>query len=251
MIQVKDQKSLIMLLRNISYIQRIFSYGLVCIIQIILLQLCTGRLTAQVAESMITEVIEGNVYVFKDFDARNKIKNFEIYKVGKILQEGNIYILPIAIYSYDENGRLQDSTHTSYKCERDGQQMLMTILFHAGKNSGSRINIIQTNTTQLYPRQINKTTQLNDFSYKLKIEGGFAGTMGASRDIIFYEREAKPLLSSKYSINGKMTSKTYVLGFKVSTVQYNYTETVEMATGIIFQKFIKPDGDYFTIELKE
>ena len=54
-----------------------------------------------------------------------------------------------------------------------------------------------------------------------------------------------------YVVSGKMTLKAYVLGIKISTIEYNYFEDIKNGTGIVRQKFTEDNGNYFTIEIKK
>ena len=48
-----------------------------------------------------------------------------------------------------------------------------------------------------------------------------------------------------------MTLKAYVLGIKISNVEYQYFEEIVEKVGIVRQKFTERNGNYFTIELKK
>lgn len=218
------------------------------IFQLLLLAFYPLTSKSQGHEGMIINANESSNYILKDFDAENRLDKYQVYIVGKNLQEGSKFNLPVSIYYYNQNGQLLDSTHTFYKCEREEQKMFMTFLFHAGKNSGSKVSITQTDTSSFFPYPVNRNASLPDVSLELDIEGGFGGFVNATGKMIFYDREAKPLEGPQYSVSGKLSFKSYVFGLKISTNQYIFSEKLNLSNDIIFQKFVEAKGNYFTIE---
>ena len=46
-----------------------------------------------------------------------------------------------------------------------------------------------------------------------------------------------------------MTLAAYIMGVRVSTIEYRYFEDLDQEAGIVYQKFTEENGNYFTIRI--
>lgn len=210
-----------------------------------------GYASAQDPEEMLIANIAGNSYVMRNFDKAHQEKDRQRIKAGELRTKGERLELPIIIYSYDANGRVQDSSSTVYSCSPGQKQMLAVVLPFALKRPKSTIKITDVNAPDLYPDQWNGITPLPDRTLKLDIEGGWAGFFGARSEVVYADRLLTPTGSSTYTISGTLTISSYAWGINVSTIIFKTSESVERKVGLVHLEFRKANGEHSTIELEQ
>ena len=92
---------------------------------------------------------------------------------------------------------------------------------------------------------------MEDYTFRLNFEGGAAGFFGTESSVSFTDRKVSQPKEGVFRISGKMTMKAYVIGIKISTIKYDYSEEFEKEAGIAWQKFTEDNGNYFTVEIEK
>ncbi len=211
---------------------------------------CPTTSTAQGSTEMLIGMIAGNNYTINTTDRRGKEDGWEVVKVGTTRTRAERLELPMDIFSYNEKGRLQDSTRTIYTCTPGERQMVLVLLPFATQRPKSTIRITDVNAPDLYPQKWNGTMALPDRTMSLDIEGGVAGFFGANSKVVYTGRVLTPTGPSSYRITGTLTVSTYAWGINVSNITFRITEVIDLKVGVVRQDLHRTNGAHTTVKLQ-
>ena len=202
-------------------------------------------------EGMLISHIDGNRYIRKDFDKSGKLKSYQAIEVGSLNKIDDKIEAKLTVITYDVNGNMKGASQTVISCDPEAKEVMMGIFPFAGGAVNKSLKVELPEGRDLYPDGWRKETDLGDFNFKLSFEGGAAGFFGTESRVAFTDRKVTEPGEGIFRVSGKMTFKAYVLGIKISTIEYNYFEDIKNGPGIIRQKFTESNGNYFTIEIKK
>lgn len=205
---------------------------------------------AQSGEDMLIYQIDGNRYFRKNFDANGKLKSYQTLDVGKLNVQPKKIEAKLTVNTFDEKGGLKGASQTIISCDPEAGEVMMGIFPFAGDGSNKSLKIISPSNKRLYPPRWRKEAVLEDFTYQLKIKGGAAGFFGTESQVSFSNRKVRQLEIDLFRISGKMTMTAYILGIKISTLDYNFFEEIKTGKGIVRQRFEEENGDFFTVEIQ-
>lgn len=206
---------------------------------------------AQQAEMLLFE-IAGNRYERQNFDKTGKLKSMQVLNVGSIIKEKDNYRLPVEIISYDNNGKIKDTTRTIYTCNPDEKRIFVNIFPYSDYGSGGEIKVKAEDSNSFYPVDPDTGWGMNPIHFEMRINEGFLGFLGGKSKIKMYNRHIvanDTLAADQYEMNSKVELGVYVMGIKVSGLEYQVSEIVDKKRGLIYQKFRAGDGSYFVIKM--
>lgn len=206
---------------------------------------------AQNEDRMLIYQIDGNQYIRNNYDKNDKLKSYQSIEVGKLNAKKEILETKLTVVTYDKKGNMKGASQTTISCNPKVGEVMMGIFPFAGGASNKSLKIEVSKGKVLYPRSWTDEKILEDFLFALKFKGGAAGFFGTKSEVLFSNRKINKIEKGKFRITGKMTLKAYVLGIKISNVEYQYFEEIVEKVGIVRQKFTERNGNYFTIELKK
>ena len=202
-------------------------------------------------EGMLISQIDGNRYVRKNFDESGKLRSYQSIEVGNLSTSVEKNEAKLTVITYDENDNMKGASQTVINCDPAASEVMMGIFPFAGGATNKSLKVELPKGGKLYPDGWRDRNALGNFTFRLEFEGGAAGFFGTQSQVSFTNRKVTQPEKSLFRISGKMALKAYVLGIKISTVEYNYFEEIENETGIVYQKFTEDNGNYFTIEIKK
>lgn len=205
---------------------------------------------SQSEDGMLISQIEGNQYYRKNYDKNDELKSYQSIEVGSLKTDSKKLETKLTVNTYDKNGNLKGASQTVISCNPEAGEVLMGIFPFAGGASNKSLKIESPKNKALYPERWRNKNALEDFLFALKFKGGAAGFFGTKSQVLFSNRKVKRVGEGIFQIKGKLTLKAYILGVKISNVEYQYSEDIKEKKGIIRQRFTEKNGDYFTIELK-
>jgi len=206
---------------------------------------------AQDDEGMLIFQIDGNRYYQKNYDGNNKLKSYQSIEVGSLKTSAEKVEAKLTVITYDANDNMKGASQTVITCDPKASEVMMGIFPFAGGATNKSLRIELPKNGKLYPLDWKKKAALEDYTFQLNFEGGAAGFFGTKSSVSFTGRKVSQPSDGIFRIAGKMTLKAYVLGIKISTVKYDYSEDFEKGTGIVRQKFTEDNGNYFTVEIKK
>lgn len=231
--------------------QNAFFKIVITILTIMVFQLVTiNSLFAQDDEGMVIFQVDGNRYMRKNFDKSGKLKNYQTIEVGKIKKEVKKLETKMTVITYEPDGTLKDASQSNLVCTPETKQVLMGIFPFAGGKSKQSLVVKMDDGAIMYPTNWRQFSELKDFNFSLNFSGGAAGFFGTKSNVSITNRKVMKL-KNIFGVSGKLSMKAYVLGIRVSKIEYDYYEEIDLEKGIISQKYIEKNGDYFTIEILE
>ncbi|MCB9326427.1 MAG: hypothetical protein H6571_22000 [Lewinellaceae bacterium] len=208
----------------------------------------TNPLLGQVDDGMLIFQVDGNRYKRSNFNKQAKLINYQIIEVGKVKKEGEKIETKMTVITYEPDGTLRDASQTNLVCSPESKQVLMGVFPFAGKKSKRSLVVDMEDGAIMYPSGWRQLSKLNDFNFSLNFKDGVVGFFGTKSNISITNRKVMPLENS-FRVSGEMSIRAYVIGIKVTSIEYKYFEEIDMEKGIIKQKFTDKIGDYFTIEI--
>ena len=210
-----------------------------------------GETSAQGIEEMLLYQIEGNQYLRKNFDAQGHMKNYQTIDVGELKFSTGIIESKMTVVNYDRKGNLLSASQTTIRCNPEEREVLMGVFPFAGAKSDKALKIELKKGASLYPNDWFNKNSLPDFNFKLQVEGGVAGFLGTESQTAITQRKVMLQPNGLYKVSGKMTLNAYLAGINISTTVYDFFEYIDLLKGIVWQKFVNSNGEYFTIELNK
>src|SRR5699024_4234565 len=86
-----------------------------------------------------------------NYNKEGELESSQKLMVGSIEEKPDIYRLPVELYSYNIEGKLQDSTKTIYTCRPDEQKVLLNVFSFTDYAEGSEIKVDLVDTNAIYP----------------------------------------------------------------------------------------------------
>ncbi|MCB0517369.1 MAG: hypothetical protein H6577_26665 [Lewinellaceae bacterium] len=206
---------------------------------------------AQNEEGMLIYQIDGNRYYRKNYDENNKLISYQSIEVGSLKTSAEKVEAKLTVITYDANDNMKGASQTVITCDPKASEVMMGIFPFAGGATNKSLKIELPKDGTLYPKGWREKAALEDYTFQLNFEGGAAGFFGTESSVSFSGRKVSQPREGVFRIAGKMTLKAYVLGIKISTIKYDYSEDFEKNTGIVRQKFTEGNGNYFTVEIKK
>jgi hypothetical protein len=210
-------------------------------------------LRAQQSREMLLFEIDGNQYKKCNYNDKDELQSYEKLIVGSIEEQSDLYRLPVELFSYNDEGELQDSTKTIYTCRPEEQKVLLNVFPFTDYGKGSEIKVNLLDTKAFYPTAPEPGWEMEPIEFALNIDKGLVGFLGGKSKITIKDRRVvsnDTLRAGQYQINSEVDISVYVLGIKMKGFGYHVIEIVEKGRGIIWQKFnSKDDGSYFVIRL--
>lgn len=139
-----------------------------------------GQAIAQQKRMLLFE-INNNRYVKYDFDKQGKLSSFQKLKMGSLKKKPGIYKLPVKIYSYLNNGKLEDSTQTAYICKPEEKEILINILPFANINKSNELRVDLLGPNAFYPVDPKPGWKMKELKFEMKITKGFIGFLGGEK----------------------------------------------------------------------
>ena len=206
---------------------------------------------AQNEEGMLIFQIDGNRYYRKNYDGNNKLTSYQSIEVGSLKTSAEKVEAKLTVITYDANNNMKGASQTVITCDPAASEVMMGIFPFAGGATNKSLKIELPKSGKLYPLEWRKKAALEDYTFQLNFEGGAAGFFGTESSVSFTGRRVSQPSEGIFRIAGKMTLKAYVLGIKISTIKYDYSEDFEKDVGIVRQKFTEGNGNYFTVEIRK
>lgn len=205
---------------------------------------------SQNGDGMLIYKIDGNQYFRKNYDKNDELKSYQSIEVGSLTTSSEKLETKLTVITYDKNGNMKGASQTVISCNPDIGEVMMGIFPFAGGATNKSLKIEASKNNSLYPKSWRNKNALDDFLFALKFKGGAAGFFGTKSQVLFSNRNVNRLEENIFRITGRLTLKAYILGIKISNVEYEYFEDIKETKGIIRQRFTEKNGNYFTIELK-
>jgi len=203
---------------------------------------------AQGDEGMLIFQVDGNQYNRKNFDSTNKLKSYQTIAVGKVNKaDGKIETI-MTVITYKPDGTQKNADQTNLVCTPDSRQVLMGIFPFGGGKSNQTLIVKMKSGGILYPSDWRNHSELKDFKFSMNILGGAAGFFGTRSEVSISNRKVMHLTNS-FGVSGQLSMKAYVLGIRVSNIQYDFYEEIDEVEGIVYQKYTDSNGSYFTTEI--
>lgn len=218
---------------------------------IMLTQLSSKQLAAQVNKQMFMFQVDGNNYTKKSYNNKNELISSQIFKVGEIKNEEGLRTMKLKVYSYDKNNKLKDSAEIKYTCKPSVGEIFMNVIPFAEYSVNKIVKIELGSNDTFYPTTWQIGKEMDDISFSLSLEGGVLGTFGSSSKNRIYDRKitAYDTLKNTYTITSNIEIKTYMFGLRMDTIEYTLEETIHPQKGIVKQYFKESTGEYFIIKL--
>ena len=207
-----------------------------------------NSLSAQDDEGMLIYQLDGNRYMRKNFDKSGKLESYQTIEVGKIKIEAERIESKMTVTTYKPDGTLKDAEQSNIVCTPEDKQVLMGIFPFAGGKSKKSLVVKMDDGSIMYPTNWRQLTELKDFNFSLNFSGGAAGFFGTKGNVSITNRKVMKL-KNIFGVSGKLSMKAFVLGIRVSNIEYIYYEEIDEEEGIVFQKFTEKNGNYFTTEV--
>lgn len=207
-----------------------------------------NSLSAQDEEGMLIFQLDGNRYMRKNFDKNGKLKNYQTIEVGKIKTEAGKIETKMTVITYEPDGTLKDASQSNLVCTPETKQVLMGIFPFAGGKSKKSLVVKMDDGAILYPANWRQLSELKDFNFSLNFSGGAVGFFGTKSNVSISNRKVMKL-KNIFGVSGKLSMKAYALGIRVSNIEYDFYEEIDVEKGIVSQKYTEKDGDYFTTEI--
>jgi len=202
---------------------------------------------SQTQKGMLMYQIENKQFKKTSFDKNNKVINYQYIKVGKIIQNKGIFSLEIKVKSFNENGTLKKEETSKYNCKTKEGNIFMGVFPFINKPSKKfDIDVLGGNT--LYPTNLMKLKFLDDYRLRVNYKTGLLG-ISAKINMNYINRKVKKINDSIFVITGEIETNVFLAGVNVSNTNYKSEEKLEISKGIVYQKFAKDTGAYFTIQL--
>tara|TARA_R110001583_G_scaffold54108_2_gene166162 strand:- start:2695 stop:3387 length:693 start_codon:yes stop_codon:yes gene_type:complete len=206
-------------------------------------------LLAQENTGMLMFQIEGKQFEKNNYDKNGFITDSQVLNVGKIKKDTKGYSLKINTKIFNEKGTLKSEKSFNYLCDKSQNGAVFMGVFPFVNTKSGNINIEVLSNNFLYPNSLENEDKVNDFSLLVNYKTGFLG-VNTKTFLNITNRKITKLINGRYELNGNIEIKTFVGKLNVLTLNYISNEIIEIANGIIFQKYTEKDGSYFTIELK-
>ena len=205
---------------------------------------------SQSDEGMLIFQIDGNRYFRKNFDGNDKLISYQSIEVGSLKKDDQKIEAKLTVVTYDADDNMKGASQTVITCDPEASEVMMGIFPFAGGATNKSLKIELPKSGALYPAGWREKEVLGDYTFQMKFEGGAALFFGTESSVEFSDRKVSQQGNGVFRISGKMTLKAYVLGIRISTINYDYSEDFEKETGIVRQKFLEGNGNYFTVEIK-
>lgn len=200
-------------------------------------------------EGMLIFQIDGNRYYRKNYDGNDKLISYQAIEVGSIKASAERVEAKLTVVTYDTNDNMKDASQTVITCDPATSEIIMGIFPFAGGAANTSVEIEPEGNSQIYPEDWREQNTLRDFVFNLDFKGGAAGFFGTSSKVSFTERSVNKSSENTYRVSGNMTLAAYIMGVRVSTIEYRYFEDLDQEAGIVYQKFTEKNGNYFTIRI--
>jgi len=214
---------------------------------ILFLLLFQFKAYSQVQKGMLMYQIENKQFKKTAFDKKGKIINYQYIKVGDLIEKNDVFTLEIKVKIYNRNGNLQKEETSIYSCKTKDSNIFMGVLPFIDKPSKKiNINVLSKNT--LYSPNLATTKSIPDFKLAATYKTGLLGVI-VKVDMDYKDRHINKIRDNTFIISGILAVKINAAGIDVSNTIYKTEEKIETSKGIVFQKFTKNNGAYFTIKL--
>ncbi len=205
--------------------------------------------SAQIDKSMLIYQIAGNNYERKNYDKDGNLKSYQTINVGEITKNEDDIIAKLTVNTFDDKNILKGASQTTIICNPISQELIMGVFPFAGGASNKSLKLEMSKSNRLYPIEEISSNTLNDIEFQLKFKGGAAGFFGTRSKISLKERSINKSKNGIISITGKMMVQVFIIGIKIKTIKYEYTEDLISGVGIVKQFVAEDNGTYFTTEL--
>jgi hypothetical protein len=203
---------------------------------------------AQSNTGMLLSQIDGNRYLRKNYDKNAKLKSYQTIEVGSLEVGLEKIEAKLTVITYDSDDNLKAAAQTIVSCSPTEGQVIMGIFPFAGGPANKSLNVEMPKSKKLYPAGWKEKDSLEDFKFQLKFQKGAAGFLGTESQVSFVGRKVRPISDNLFRISGKMLVEAYILGIRLSSFKYDYSEEIADGIGIVREKFTESNGNYFTIE---
>ncbi len=206
---------------------------------------------SQSDEGMLISQIDSNRYYRKNFDGNDKLISYQSIEVGSLKKDDQKIEAKLTVVTYDADDNMKGASQTVITCDPEASEVMMGIFPFAGGATNKSLKIELPKSGALYPAGWREKEVLGDYTFQMKFEGGAAGFFGTESSVEFSDRKVSQQGNGVFRISGEMTLKAYVLGIRISTINYDYSEDFEKEAGIVWQKFTEGNGNYFTVEIRK
>ena len=240
------------LMNNLVRFLDLSGYPFICSIQISIISfilLLPVHGSTQDAQLPIYQIDESR-YEMRNYDEDGKLQFYQIFNTGSVSENDNMYHLPIEMYSYDEEGELQDSTKAIYYSHPGDTVLVFFVHPFNDYSEGTEIKVDLKDTSAIYPVDSDTSWQMEAIEFEMVIDKGLSSFLGGKSEVKISNRHIAPndtLRDGQFQINSRIDLKLYVLNVKIMEYYYNVTEFVDRQRGVFRQKFKSGDGSFFTV----
>jgi hypothetical protein len=197
-------------------------------------------------KEMYIEQIAGKKIVRKNFDKNGNLQGKQLFLIGELQREGEIYKVDVATELYNSNGKLNKKYTTKYECNPKEFDVLLNVFpFSDSDDENIKVEVTSMDFKQLYDLQNNN--ELKDIHLKMSVESGVLSFFG-SKSLVTIKKRNKKTENGMITISSKAVIEAYMLGFKIKTINYSIVEYLTKDFILKSQKFTEDDGAYFTMK---
>jgi len=206
-----------------------------------------SKVYAQVKKGMLMYLIENKEFKKESFNRSRALINYQDIKVGNIIESNGLFSLEIKTKTFDKDDNLKKEETSRYICNIKDGNIFMGVIPFINKPS-KKINIKVLSGNFLYPTNITELNSIDDYRLALSYNSGVFG-ISSKIYLNYINRSIIKVDKNTYIIIGKIEIKTIITGVNISNLNYKSEERIELSKGIVYQKFVKDSGDYFTIKV--
>ncbi len=225
------------------------SKNIILVAVAVILNTCSSF--SQDTQSMFMYQVDGNKYEKTSFGKKGNITSTQKIEAGTVQKKGSKYILPVKLFSYDEDGKLKDTYETNYSCDPSSGKLFMHVFPLSDIQKHTNVSVRLLSENDFYPIGMRGKDTLPDIFFSMDIESGVLSFFGANSKIKISDRKifTEERESQNYYIKEKIEIKAYLFGLKINTINYVVDEIFNPVTGIIKQEYKENSGAYFIITL--
>lgn len=196
-------------------------------------------------DDMLIGQLSNRTIVRENYDENGVFLNKQKFESGKVEHIDGYFEIKVLTQLYDEEEMLTNTYMTTYRCKpEESSIMVMAFPFADPKSKKTEINSNSKNFKELYD-----LGNLEEIELELSFDSGLLDFFGSKSKIRIHDRMLESSENGK-KIKSKINIKTYALGIRIKSFNYNVQEKLTDKDLLSFQNFTEEDGSYFTVTYK-
>ncbi|WP_097046915.1 hypothetical protein [Flagellimonas pacifica] len=213
-------------------------YAIIIILSMHVLNICAQ-------DNMFIGQLSKRMVVRENYDENGVFLNKQKFESGEVENMDGYYEIEVVTELYDEEEKLTDTYTTTYRCRpKESSIMVMAFPFAEPKSKKTEINSNSKNFKELYD-----LGNLEEIELEISFDSGLLDFFGSKSKIRIFDRVLESDENAR-EIKSKINIRTYALGIRIKSFNYEVLEKLTEKDLLSFQKFTEEDGSYFTMTYK-